>query len=281
MKLLRYGQAGQEKPGLLDSDGNIRALDGVVADIDGDALSPEGLDRIRRIDPATLPLVEGDPRIGPCVGNVGKLVGIGLNYSDHAAESGLPVPSEPIVFLKATTAISGPYDPVRIPADAAKTDWEVELAFVIGTRACRVSEEEAMEHVAGYLICNDVSERAWQAERQGQWTKGKSHDTFAPIGPWVVTRDEIADPHDLKMTLDVNGDRRQDGSTSTLIFGIPTLVSYLSQFMTLMPGDIVTTGTPPGVGLGMKPQVWLQPGDVMRLEVEGLGVQKQTVETCD
>ena len=204
-----------------------------------------------------------------------KLIGIGLNYSDHAAESGLDVPSEPIVFLKATTAISGPYDDVELPKGAEKVDWEIELAFVIGTRAKNVSEADAMAHVAGYTIVNDVSERAWQAERQGQWTKGKSHDTFAPMGPWLVTADEIADPHDLGMRLDVDGERRQDGTTRTLIFGIPHLVSYLSHFMTLEPGDVVTTGTPPGVGLGMRPQVWLQDGQIMRLEIDGLGVQEQ------
>lgn len=275
MKLVRHGGAGQERPGLIDENGTLRDLAGKVPDIDGRVLGPEALAEIAALDPATLPPVEGAPRLGPCVGRVGKLIGIGLNYSDHAAESGLDVPSEPIVFLKATTAISGPYDDVELPKGAEKVDWEIELAFVIGTRAKNVSEADAMAHVAGYTIVNDVSERAWQAERQGQWTKGKSHDTFAPMGPWLVTADEIADPHDLGMRLDVDGERRQDGTTRTLIFGIPHLVSYLSHFMTLEPGDVVTTGTPPGVGLGMRPQVWLQDGQTMRLEIDGLGVQEQ------
>lgn len=277
MKLLRYGERGAEKPGLLDADGTLRDLSGEVDDIDGAMLGADSLARLRALDPASLPAVTGTPRIGACVGRVGKLIGIGLNYSDHAAETGMAIPSEPITFLKATSAISGPYDPVLRPDHAEKLDWEVELGFVIGTLARRVSEADALSHVAGYTIVNDVSERCWQAERQGQWTKGKSHDTFAPIGPWLVTADEIADPHDLGMRLDVNGVRRQDGSSATLIFGIAHLVHYLSQFMTLEPGDIVTTGTPPGVGMGMSPQVWLQDGDVMRLEIDGLGHQKQTV----
>ncbi|MEQ8897093.1 MAG: fumarylacetoacetate hydrolase family protein [Roseovarius sp.] len=275
MKLVRHGDTGQERPGLIDENGTLRDLSGKVPDIDGRVLGPEALAEIAALDPATLPKVEGTPRLGPCVGRVGKLIGIGLNYSDHAVESGLDVPSEPIVFLKATTAISGPYDDVELPKGAEKVDWEIELAFVIGTRAKNVSEADAMSHVAGYTIVNDVSERCWQAERQGQWTKGKSHDTFAPMGPWLVTVDEIADPHDLGMRLDVDGERRQDGSTRTLIFGIPHLVSYLSEFMTLEPGDVVTTGTPPGVGLGMRPQVWLKDGETMRLEIDGLGVQEQ------
>lgn len=277
MKLLRYGERGAEKPGLLDAEGTLRDLSGEVDDIDGAMLGADSLARLRALDPASLPAVTGTPRIGACVGRVGKLIGIGLNYSDHAAETGMAIPSEPITFLKATSAISGPYDPVLRPDHAEKLDWEVELGFVIGTRARRVSEADALSHVAGYTIVNDVSERCWQAERQGQWTKGKSHDTFAPIGPWLVTADEIADPHDLGMRLDVNGVRRQDGSSATLIFGIAHLVHYLSQFMTLEPGDIVTTGTPPGVGMGMSPQVWLQDGDVMRLEIDGLGYQEQTV----
>ncbi|PJE28904.1 2-keto-4-pentenoate hydratase/2-oxohepta-3-ene-1,7-dioic acid hydratase (catechol pathway) [Pseudooceanicola antarcticus] len=276
MKLVRYGDAGQERPGLIDSKGELRDLSAEVADIDGAALAPETLARLAALDTDALPRVEGNPRLGPCVGNVGKLIGIGLNYSDHAAESGMAVPSEPIVFLKATSAISGPYDDVQLPAGAEKVDWEVELAFVIGTRAKNVSKAEALSHVAGYMIVNDVSERSWQAERQGQWTKGKSHDTFAPMGPWMVTADEVADPHDLGMRLDVDGERRQDGSSKTLIFGIDHLVSYLSTFMTLEPGDVVTTGTPPGVGLGMTPQVFLRDGQVMRLEIDGLGVQQQT-----
>ncbi len=275
MKLVRYGARGAERPGLRAPDGSLRDLSGHVAEIDGRVLAPGELRRLRTLDPRDLPAVEGTPRIGPCLANVGKLIGIGLNYSDHAAESGMPVPSEPIVFMKATSAISGPYDDVEIPAGADKVDWEVELAFAIGTRAKNVSESAALDHVAGYMILNDVSERAWQAERQGQWTKGKSHDTFAPMGPWLVTADEIADPHALAMRLDVSGTRRQDGSSRTLIFGIAHLVSYLSTFMTLEPGDVVTTGTPPGVGLGMRPQLYLKPGDTMRLEIDGLGYQEQ------
>lgn len=280
MKLLRFGERGSEEPGILAADGTMRSLAGVIPDIDGAALSPDALDGLRQVDTGTLPLVAPGARIGPCVGGVGKLIGIGLNYSDHAEESGLPIPKEPIVFLKATTSIAGPYDEVVLPPDAKKADWEVELAFAIGTRARHVSEAEAMNHVAGYCIVNDISERAWQAEREGQWTKGKSYDGFAPMGPWLVTADEIADPGDLRMICDVSGDRRQDGSTGTMIFGIATLVSYLSQFMTLEPGDVVTTGTPPGVGLGMRPQVWLKDGDVMRLEIDGLGHQQQAVRVA-
>lgn len=278
MKLVRFGPAGRETPGMLDGEGRLRSLAGIVADIDGAAISPEGLSRLRALDPLSLPLADADARLGPCLGNVGKLVGIGLNYSDHAAESNLPIPREPIVFMKATSCIAGPYDPVVLPPEAVKTDWEVELAFAIGTRAKNVTEENALAHVAGYFILNDISERGWQTEREGQWTKGKSHDGFGPMGPWFVSADEIADPGDLAMTLDVNGLRRQDGSTRTMIFGIATLVSYLSQFMTLHPGDVITTGTPPGVGLGMRPQVWLKDGDVMRLEIEGLGHQEQLVQ---
>lgn len=277
MKLVRFGEHDRETPGIIDSEGNIRSLAGVIPDIDGDAISPEGLDRIRSISLADLPVVPKGVRIRACLAGVGKLIGIGLNYADHAAEAGLPLPTEPIVFLKATSSISGPYDPVIIPADALKTDWEVELGFAIGTRAKNVSEQDALRHVAGFFILNDVSERAWQIERQGQWTKGKSRDTFAPIGPWFVTADEIADPGALGMRLDVNGVRRQNGSTATMIFGVAHLVSYLSKFMTLHPGDIVTTGTPPGVGLGMKPPLYLKPNDVMRLEIDGLGHQEQTV----
>lgn len=281
MKLVRYGEDGQEIPGIIDTEGRIRSLLGVVDEIDGRALSPAGLDRLRELDLSLLPFAPTGARLGPCVGRVGKLIGIGLNYSDHAAESGLPVPTEPIVFMKATSAISGPYDPVRLPARATKADWEVELAFVIGTRAKNVAEAQALDHVAGYLIVNDVSERAWQTERQGQWTKGKSHDSFAPMGPWLVTREDVPDPGALAMTLDVNGVRRQTGSTRTMIFGVATLVSYLSSFMTLHPGDVVTTGTPPGVGLGMKPPVYLKPGDVMHLTIEGLGDQQQEVIVDD
>ncbi|WP_457939837.1 fumarylacetoacetate hydrolase family protein [Mesorhizobium sp. 10J20-29] len=277
MKLIRFGESGSERPGLIDATGTVRSLAGIVADIGPSVLSDEQLARLRDLDTSSLPAVDEGTRLGPCLAGIGKIVGIGLNYSDHAAESGLPVPTEPIVFQKATSAISGPYDPVRIPPDAVKTDWEVELAFVIGKTARNVPESRAMEHVAGYAILNDVSERAWQTERQGQWMKGKSHDTFAPIGPWLVTRDEVADPQDLGMRLSVNGTMRQDGSTRTMIFGVAYLVSYLSQFMTLQPGDVVTTGTPPGVGLGMKPPVYLKPGDVMRLEIDGLGHQQQEV----
>lgn len=277
MKLVRFGNIGQEQPGIIDQDGAIRSLAGVVSDIDGATVTPEGLAKIRALDLTKLPLAPKNVRIGPCVGRIGKLIGIGLNYSDHAAESNLPIPTEPIVFLKATSSISGPYDPVEIPADAVKTDWEVEFAFVIGTRAKKVSQADARKHIAGYCIVNDVSERAWQIERQGQWTKGKSHDTFSPIGPWLVTSDEIADPGNLGMRLDVSGVRRQNGSTKTMIFGVDHLVSYLSHFMTLHPGDVITTGTPPGVGLGMKPQQYLKIGDVMRLEIDGLGHQQQVV----
>lgn len=277
MKLVRYGDVGSERPGILDAEGRVRSLEGHVDDINGDALSPEVLARLAALDPASLPSVPEGTRLGPCLARPGKLIGIGLNYSDHAAESNLPIPNEPIVFMKATSSIAGPYDDVILPRGAKKADWEVELAFVIGRPAKHVAEADALSHVAGYLICNDISERAWQTEREGQWTKGKSYDGFAPLGPWLVTADEISDPGDLRMTLDVSGQRRQDGSTRTMIFGVATLVTYLSQFMTLEPGDIVTTGTPPGVGLGMRPQVWLKDGDVMRLEIEGLGHQQQHV----
>jgi len=277
MKLLRYGPPGQEKPGLLDADGRIRDLSAHVDDIAGATLLPDGLDRLRAIDPASLPLVEGNPRLGPCVGQVGKMVCIGLNFSDHAAETGMAVPPEPIIFMKATSAIVGPNDPIELPRGSEKTDWEVELAFVIGKTAKYVSEDEAMDHVAGYCIVNDVSERAFQIERQGQWTKGKSCDSFGPTGPWMVTRDEIEEPQKLKMWLEVNGHRYQDGSSATMVYGVRYLVSYLSRFMSLQPGDIVSTGTPPGVGMGQKPQVFLKAGDVVELGIEGLGTQRQTV----
>ncbi|WP_377807453.1 fumarylacetoacetate hydrolase family protein [Azospirillum sp. A29] len=277
MKLLRYGPPGQEKPGLLDADGRIRDLSAHVDDIAGTALLPDGLDRLRAIDPASLPLVEGNPRLGPCVGQVGKMVCIGLNFSDHATETGMAVPPEPIIFMKATSAIVGPNDPIELPRGSEKTDWEVELAFVIGKNAKYVSEDEALDHVAGYCIVNDVSERAFQIERQGQWTKGKSCDSFGPTGPWLVTRDEIEDPQALKMWLEVNGHRYQDGSSATMVYGVRYLVSYLSRFMSLQPGDIVSTGTPPGVGMGQKPQVFLKAGDVVELGIEGLGTQRQTV----
>ncbi len=276
MKLLRYGPAGQEKPGILDNSGAIRNLSGVIGDIGQATLSDETLTELSGIDLRTLPEVTGNPRLGPCVGDIGKMVCIGLNYSDHAAETGATPPPEPIIFMKANSAICGPNDDVRIPRTSVKTDWEVELGFVIGKTAKYVSEANAMDYVAGYCIVNDVSERAFQAERSGQWTKGKSCDTFGPTGPWLVTRDEVTDPQNLKMTLDVNGKRYQDGSTSTMIFGVRHLVHYLSQFFTLHPGDVISTGTPPGVGLGVKPEpVFLKPGDVMRLEIEGLGVQQQ------
>jgi 2-keto-4-pentenoate hydratase/2-oxohepta-3-ene-1,7-dioic acid hydratase in catechol pathway len=275
MKLLRWGPMGAEKPGMLDAGSTIRDLSGVVGDIGGATLSDAGLARLRGLDAATLPAVDAGARIGPCVAGTGKFICIGLNYADHAAESGLQVPSEPVIFMKATSAICGPNDQVIIPRGSVKTDWEVELAFVIGARAKYVSEAEALGHVAGYCVCNDVSERAFQAERQGQWTKGKSCDTFGPVGPWLVTRDEVADPQKLKMWLKVNGETRQDGSTATMVYGVAFLISYLSQFMSLEPGDIVTTGTPPGVGLGMKPPRFLNPGDVVTLGIDGLGEQRQ------
>jgi 2-keto-4-pentenoate hydratase/2-oxohepta-3-ene-1,7-dioic acid hydratase in catechol pathway len=277
MKLLRYGPAGQEKPGLLDAAGAIRDLSGVVPDIAGEALSRAGLARLKGIDPSTLPVVSGNPRLGPCISGVGKFICIGLNYSDHAAETGNPIPSEPIIFMKATSAITGPNDDVIIPKNSTKTDWEVELGVVIGSVARYVEEKDALDYVAGYCVVNDVSERAFQIERQGQWTKGKSADSFGPIGPWLVTADEVADPQNLAMFLEVNGHRFQNGSTKTMIYGVQHLVSYLSHFMSLQPGDIISTGTPPGVGMGQKPQVYLKPGDKMRLGIAGLGEQNQTV----
>jgi len=277
MKLLRYGPPGQEKPGLLDSEGRIRDLSAHVADIAGAVLLPDGIARLKAIDPSSLPLVEGNPRLGACVAGTGKMICIGLNYSDHAAETGATVPPEPIIFMKATSAIVGPNDDIEIPRGSEKTDWEVELGVVIGKTAKYVSEDEAMDHVAGYCVINDVSERAFQAERQGQWTKGKSADTFGPTGPWLVTPDEVADPQALPMWLEVNGHRYQNGSTATMVYGVRHLVSYLSQFMSLQPGDIISTGTPPGVGLGQKPQVYLKAGDVVTLGIEGLGSQRQNV----
>ena len=276
MKLLRYGPKGQEKPGLLDGEGKIRSLAGVVEDIAGPVLGPAGLARLREVEIAGLPVVEGTPRLGPCVGGIGKFVCIGLNYADHAAESGLKVPSEPVVFMKATSAVVGPDDPVEIPRGSEKTDWEVELGVVIGSPAKYITEAQALDHVAGYCVVNDVSERAFQAERSGQWTKGKSHDTFGPIGPWLVTRDEVADPQSLAMWLEVDGHRYQDGSTRTMVYQVPFLISYLSQFFSLQPGDVISTGTPPGVGMGQKPPVYLRPGQMIRLGIEGLGVQTQT-----
>ncbi|SHO67630.1 ureidoglycolate lyase [Pseudoxanthobacter soli DSM 19599] len=279
MKLLRYGAPGAEKPGLRHDDGTLRDLSGIVPDIAGAVLGEAGLAALRAVDPSGLPVVSGEPRIGACVGAVGKFICVGLNYADHARETGKAPPEEPILFMKATSAISGPFDDVEIPAGSAKTDWEVELGVVIGTRAKYVAEADALAHVAGYCLINDVSERAFQSERGGQWTKGKSHDTFGPIGPWLVTRDEIADPQDLALWLDVDGIRRQTGSTRTMIFGVATLVSYISRFMTLQPGDIIATGTPPGVGLGHKPPLFLRPGQTMRLGIDGLGIQNQrTIE---
>jgi len=275
MKLLRYGPKGSEKPGMLDAAGKVRDLSAHVADIAGEVLTPAGQAKLAAIDPASLPLVEGNPRLGPCVAGTGKFICIGLNYSDHAAETGMEVPKEPILFMKATSAITGPDDALIIPRGSEKTDWEVELGVVIGAEARYVTPEDAMNHVAGYCVINDVSERAFQAERGGQWTKGKSADSFGPIGPWMVTRDEVADPQKLKMWLEVDGHRYQDGSTATMVFGVAHLVHYISQFMSLQPGDIISTGTPPGVGMGQKPQVYLRPGQTVRLGIEGLGQQTQ------
>ncbi|AXQ93500.1 fumarylacetoacetate hydrolase family protein [Cereibacter azotoformans] len=277
MKLLRHGPAGAERPGLVWTDGTIRDLSGILPDVGGDALSDEGLARLREIDGAGLPVVAEDARLGPCVGGIGKFICIGLNYSDHAAETGAQVPPEPIIFMKANSAICGPNDPIIIPRGSVKTDWEVELAVIIGRKAKYVSEAEALTHVAGYAVANDVSERAFQAERSGQWTKGKSCDNFGQLGPWLVTRDEVADPQDLSLWLSVNGQKMQDGTTRTMVYGVAFLVSYLSQFMTLHPGDVISTGTPPGVGLGMKPPRFLKAGDVVELGVEGLGRQRQDV----
>lgn len=276
MKLLRYGAPGAEKPGIVGDDGRIRDLSAHLADISGAALSDEALDQLRALDQASLPVVEGTPRLGPCVGQVGKFICIGLNYSDHAAETGAPIPEEPIVFMKATSAITGPNDDVIIPKGSEKTDWEVELGVVIGREARYITEAEALDHVAGYCVINDLSERDFQIHRGGQWTKGKSADSFGPIGPWLVTRDEVADPQTLQMWLEVDGHRYQDGSTATMIFGVAHVVSYLSRFMSLQPGDIISTGTPPGVGLGQKPEVYLRPGQTIRLGIEGLGEQRQT-----
>ncbi len=273
MKLLRYGPAGSEKPGLLDAEGVVRDLSAIVQDITPATITDDGLARLREIDPATLPKVEGQPRLGPPVTGVPKIVAIGLNYRDHAEEVKLPIPQEPIIFMKAVNSITGPTGPVVIPRDSRKLDWEVELGVVIGKTARHVSEDEALDHVAGYCVANDISEREWQIERGGQWTKGKSGDTFCPLGPWLVTRDEVPDPQNLSMCLDINGVRRQTGSTRTMIFGVRTLISYVSRFMTLLPGDVMVTGTPPGVGSALKPPVYLKPGDVMTLGIEGLGEQ--------
>jgi 2-keto-4-pentenoate hydratase/2-oxohepta-3-ene-1,7-dioic acid hydratase in catechol pathway len=275
MKLLRYGPKGQEKPGLLDNDGKIRDLSGVIADVTGSVLSPESVARLRSLDLAELPLVSGEPRLGPCVGSVGKFIGIGLNYADHAAETGAAIPKEPVVFNKWVTCISGCNDDIQIPAGSTKTDWEVELGVVIGQTARRVSEAEALNHVAGYCVVNDVSEREYQIERGPTWDKGKGFDSFGPIGPWLVTKDEVPDPQTLQLWLEIDGVRRQSGTTKTMVFSVATLVSYLSRIMTLHPGDVIATGTPPGVGMGMNPPVFLRPGQVVRLGVERLGEQRQ------
>ena len=281
MKLLRYGPDGAEKPGMLDSDGAIRDLSGLVNDIAGEAITPEGLNKLGAVEPPSLPKVDGNPRIGPCVGDVGKFMCIGLNYSDHAAETGGEVPSEPILFMKANSAITGPNDDVIIPRGSVQTDWEVELGFVIGKPGKHISEADAMSHIAGYCVVNDVSEREFQIRMQGQWTKGKSCDTFGPLGPWLVTANEVDDPQALALWTEVNGHRYQDGNTNTMVYGVQFLVSYLSKFMTLQTGDVVATGTPPGVGMGQKPRVFLKPGDVMRLGVQGLGEQEQKLVTDD
>ena len=275
MKLLRFGNSGQEKPGITDNDGNIRDLSGVIDDINGSTISPNGLNKINQIDISSLPIVNDNPRIGPCVGSVGKFLCIGLNYSDHAAETGAEAPPEPILFQKATSAIIGPNDDVEIPKNSNATDWEVELGIIIGKKAKYIAEGTSQDYIAGYCVVNDVSERDFQAKRAGQWTKGKSCDTFGPIGPYLVTKDEVSDPQDLSMTLDVNGKRMQDGSTKTMIFSVNHIVHYLSHFMSLNPGDVIATGTPPGVGLGMKPPVFLKSGDTMKLSIEGLGEQNQ------
>jgi 2-keto-4-pentenoate hydratase/2-oxohepta-3-ene-1,7-dioic acid hydratase in catechol pathway len=277
MKLVRFGKAGQEKPGLVDKNGQIRDASGIVEDISSATLSAGALARVRQVDAADLPLVPAGVRLGPCIGKVGNFVAIGLNYADHAAETGAPIPAEPIIFNKAPTCIVGAHDDVILPRGSQKTDWEVELAIVIGERASYVGANEALEFVAGYCICNDVSEREYQLERGGTWSKGKGCPTFGPLGPWLVTPDEIADPHNLSMWLDVNGERMQTGSTRTMIFNVAQIVSYVSHFMILEPGDVITTGTPPGVGMGMKPQRFLKPGDVMSLGIEGLGEQRQRV----
>ncbi|KQQ83719.1 2-hydroxyhepta-2,4-diene-1,7-dioate isomerase [Xanthomonas sp. Leaf131] len=277
MKLVRVGAPGQERPGLIDNEGRIRDLSGVIDDVAGEHITNAGLDKLRALDVATLPLIEGGVRYGAAVGQIGKFICVGLNYADHAAESGMDVPKMPILFMKATTAVSGPNDTVIIPRGSVKSDWEVELGVVIGDVARDVSVDEALNHVAGYAVINDLSEREFQLEHGGQWVKGKSADTFGPIGPWLVTRDEITDPQNLSMWLEVNGHRYQNGSTRTMVFGVAELVSHISRYMTLMPGDVISTGTPPGVGLGQKPPVYLKPGDLMELEIEGLGRQRQPV----
>jgi 2-keto-4-pentenoate hydratase/2-oxohepta-3-ene-1,7-dioic acid hydratase in catechol pathway len=280
MKLVRYGNKGAEKPGLIDKSGQLRDLSGQIKDLDGEAYSPASLKKLAAIDPASLPAVSGKPRLGAPVTGMSKFVAIGLNYVDHAKETGAQIPSEPIFFLKASTSLSGPNDAVEKPRESTKLDWEVEIAAIIGTRAKYVSEADALNHVAGYCVCNDVSERYFQQERGGQWTKGKSHDTFGPLGPWLVTRDEIPNVQKLGLWLDVNGQRRQTGNTSTMIFTMAKCIAYVSTFLTLLPGDVITTGTPPGVGLGMKPQQFLKVGDVVTLGIDGLGEQRQEIVAC-
>lgn len=274
MKLLRYGAIGQEKPGILDASGAIRDLSGVISDLAGTALGPESLNRIKGLDLGTLPLVEGAPRIGPPVGTVPKFLAIGLNYRDHAEETGLPVPEIPVVFAKASSCVSGPNDPVLAPPDFRRMDYEVELAVIIGSRAKNISDADALAHIAGYTICNDISERSLQKGGPGEWIKAKSYDTFGPLGPWLVTTDEIPDPQKLGLALDLNGERMQTGSTETMVFGVAALVSYISKYMTLVPGDVITTGTPPGVGMGRNPRVFLKPGDEIRATISGLGEQR-------
>ena len=277
MKLLRYGDLGAEKPGMLDANGTIRDLSGHIKDFSGEGLSDTTFSKLRALDPTNLPVIEASTRIGACVGSVGKFVCIGLNYADHAAESGMELPEEPVIFFKATSSIIGPNDDVEIPRHSVKTDWEVELGIVIGKHAKYVKKENALDHVAGYCVVNDLSERDFQLHRSGQWVKGKSADTFGPIGPWLVTRDEVSDPQNLAMYLEVNGHCYQDGSTETMHFDVATIVSHLSQFMSLQPGDVISTGTPPGVGMGQKPETYLKSGDVIELEIEGLGLQRQVV----
>jgi 2-keto-4-pentenoate hydratase/2-oxohepta-3-ene-1,7-dioic acid hydratase in catechol pathway len=277
MKLLRYGTPGQEKPGLLDKTGQIRDLSAAIPDISGDTITPQSLQRLQSLDPAKLPTVSGSPRLGPCISRVGKFLCIGLNYSDHAAEAGMKPPAEPVVFMKATSAITGPNDNVVIPRTSVKSDWEVELGVIIGSQTKYVSESEALNHVAGYCVVNDLSERTFQLEGTGQWVKGKSADTFGPIGPWLVTRDEVPDPQNLQMWLKINGHPFQNGNTKTMIFSVAHIVAYLSRFMSLQPGDIISTGTPPGVGMGQKPPKYLQSGDKIELGVQGLGEQAQSV----
>ena len=282
MKLVRYGAVGQEKPGMVDANGTLRDLSAHVADFTGETIGDDTIAKLRALDPTSLPAVDGNPRMGSCVGNIGKFMCIGLNYADHAAETGADIPEHPILFMKANSAITGPNDDVVMPRGSTKTDWEVELGVVIGKAAKYVSEEDALDYVAGYCLCNDVSERHFQTSLTGQWTKGKSCDTFGPTGPWLVTRDEVADPQNLDMWLDVNGKRMQTGNTKTMIFTVAQVISHLSQLFTLHPGDVISTGTPPGVGMGIKPEpVYLKDGDVMELSIQGLGVQRQNVRADD